>query len=180
MEEAKVILVDNLNNEIEFMNKTEAHEKGLLHRAISVFIINSNGEWLLQRRAAEKYHSASLWTNTCCSHPLPGETNKEAATRRLYEEMGLKCELFELFNFTYKESFENGLTEHELDYVFLGITNDKPTINLSEVSEYKYLKFSNIDFEINADTNNYTVWFGKIFRKVNDLINEFPKHYFKE
>ena len=112
-------MVDENDVETGLIGKTEAHEKGLLHRAVSVFIINSEGEWLLQRRASEKYHSAGLWTNTCCSHPLPGESTENAAKRRLSEEMGMECDLIPLFNFTYREILENGLIEHELDYVFL-------------------------------------------------------------
>ena len=140
MEEVKVIQVDENDSETGLMYKTEAHEKGILHRAVSVFIINGAGDWLLQRRAFHKYHSAGLWTNACCSHPLPGELNIDAATRRLMEEMGLKCELNELFSFTYREIFENGLIEHEFDHVFLGVSNQLPAINDLEVIEYKYFK----------------------------------------
>ena len=167
MEEVKVILVDENDNETGLMHKTEAHGKGVLHRAVSVFIINSTGEWLLQRRAFHKYHSAGLWTNACCSHPQPGESNIDAATRRLMEEMGLKCELNELFSFTYREVFENGLIEHELDHVFLGICNHFPTINDSEVAEFKYSNFNEMENDIKTNPENYTVWFRKIYKKVN-------------
>jgi isopentenyl-diphosphate delta-isomerase len=173
MEEVKVILVDRNDNETGLMDKTGAHEKGLLHRAVSVFVINSLGEWLLQRRALQKYHSAGLWTNTCCSHPLPGESNIDAANRRLMEEMGLQCELSELFNFTYRETLENGLIEHELDHVFLGICNQFPVINDSEVAEYKYFNFNELVNDIKVNPENYTVWFRKIFDEVNQYIRKF-------
>ena len=104
----------------------EAHKRGVLHRAISVFIFNSKGEMLLQQRAIGKYHSGGLWSNTCCSHPRPGEKNDDAAARRLYEEMGLKCEVKEIFAFVYKSTLENGLTEHEFDHVFTGVCDDHP------------------------------------------------------
>lgn len=167
MEEVKVILVDNEDNETGLMFKTEAHEKGLLHRAVSVFVVNQAGDWLLQRRALDKYHSAGLCTNTCCSHPLTGETNIDAANRRLLEEMGLVCKLNELFSFTYREILENGLIEHELDYVFLGVCNQLPVINNSEVAEYKYLNYPELQKEINENPAYYTVWFSKIYEQVN-------------
>jgi isopentenyl-diphosphate Delta-isomerase len=172
MEEIKVILVDENDTETGLMSKTEAHEKGLLHRAVSVFITNSDGDWLLQRRALDKYHSAGLWTNTCCSHPLPGETNEDAVKRRLIEEMGLECELNQLFRFTYREILENGLIEHELDYVFLGISNLLPVINDSEVAEYKYFNYQELKNDINKNPENYTVWFRKIYNEVNQYINK--------
>jgi isopentenyl-diphosphate delta-isomerase len=167
MEEVKVILVDENDNEIGLMHKTMAHEIGVLHRAVSVFVINLAGDWLLQRRALHKYHSAGLWTNTCCSHPLPGESNIDAANRRLMEEMGLKCELNELFSFTYREIFENGLIEHEFDHVFLGVSNQFPVINDLEVAEYKYLNYEELHKDLNENPENYTVWFRKIYREVN-------------
>jgi isopentenyl-diphosphate delta-isomerase len=172
MEEVKVILVDENDVETGLMGKTEAHEKGLLHRAVSVFIINSEGEWLLQRRALNKYHSAGLWTNTCCSHPFPGESNEDAAKRRLFEEMGIKCDLVPLFNFTYREILENGLIEHELDYVFLGIADDIPVINDLEVAEFKYFNYLEMEIDIKTNPENYTIWFRKIFKQVNQHIGE--------
>jgi isopentenyl-diphosphate delta-isomerase len=172
MEEVKVILVDENDVETGLMGKTEAHEKGLLHRAVSVFIVNSDGEWLLQRRALNKYHSAGLWTNTCCSHPLPGESSVDAAKRRLFEEMGIKCDLVPLFNFTYREILENGLIEHELDYVFLGIADDIPVINDLEVAEFKYFNYREMEIDIKTNTENYTIWFRKIFKQVNQHIGE--------
>lgn len=172
MEEVKVILVDENDVETGLMGKTEAHEKGLLHRAVSVFIVNSDGEWLLQCRALNKYHSAGLWTNTCCSHPLPGESSVDAAKRRLFEEMGLTCDLVPLFNFTYREILENGLIEHELDYVFLGIADDIPVINDLEVAEFKYFNYREMEIDIKTNPENYTIWFRKIFKQVNQHIGE--------
>src|SRR5690606_3613335 len=131
-----VILVDENDNETGTMQKMEAHQKALLHRAISVFICNSNGEWLLQKRALQKYHSNGLWTNTSCSHPFPGESNLDAANRRLFEEMGIKAGLTEIFTFIYKEQLDNELTEHELDHVFFGISDVEPEINPDEVDDW--------------------------------------------
>lgn len=161
-----VILVDSDDNQIGVSEKMEAHRKALLHRAVSVFICNTKGEWLLQRRALSKYHSNGLWTNTCCSHPFPNETNIDAAKRRLMEEMGMESELTELFSFTYKEVLDNELTEHECDHVFFGITGQRPTINLDEVMEFKYITFSDLQKDIELNPNYYTVWFKMIFERV--------------
>jgi isopentenyl-diphosphate delta-isomerase len=168
--EENVILVDDNDNQIGLMAKTEAHKKALLHRAISVFIFNSEGEWLLQRRAFSKYHSAGLWTNTCCTHPLPNENNQDAANRRLKEEMGMHSALKELFSFTYKETLDNELTEHELDHVFLGTSDLIPNINSDEVAEYKYISYDDLIRDIQKNPNNYTVWFKKIIERVSDLV----------
>jgi isopentenyl-diphosphate Delta-isomerase len=167
MEEELVILVDEQDNEIGLMPKTEAHKKALLHRAISIFIFNPNGEWLLQRRALTKYHSAGMWTNTCCTHPLPNETNIDAANRRLRHEMGIQCPLKEIFSFTYKEALDNELTEHEYDHVFIGITNNIPRINLAEVADYKYVKYNDLCQDVERNPTHYTVWFKKIIDQVN-------------
>jgi isopentenyl-diphosphate delta-isomerase len=172
MEEELVILVDKKDNEIGVMPKAEAHRKALLHRAISVFIFNSEGEWLLQRRALDKYHSAGLWTNSCCTHPLPNESNIDAANRRLRQEMGMQCQLEEIFSFTYKEALDNELTEHEFDHVFMGITNFIPRINPKEVAEFKYVTYSSLINDIAANPSQYTVWFKKIIERVQqDLLN---------
>lgn len=167
-----VILVDMDDNEVGQLEKMEAHQKGLLHRAISVFICNTKGEWLLQRRAFGKYHSNGLWTNTCCSHPFPDETSHEAATRRLAEEMGLMADLKEIFWFTYKEPLDNELTEHELDHVFVGVTDELPKINTSEVNEWRYIGFDELKTDIEEHPEKYTVWFKMIFEKVNQKMLE--------
>jgi len=162
-----VILVDTNDNELGKMEKIQAHKKALLHRAISVFIVNSHGEWLLQRRALHKYHSNGLWTNTCCSHPYPGETSIDAANRRLTEEMGMEVKLKELFNFTYKEELDNELTEYELDHVFLGISDEIPKINTNEVVDWKYIKYDDLKTDLKNNPENYTVWFRKIVERVH-------------
>ena len=137
----KVILVDKTDHQIGEMEKQEAHIKGLLHRAFSIFIFNSKGEVLLQQRAFHKYHSGGLWTNTCCSHPRNGETTIQAANRRLMEEMGMSCVLTEEFSFIYKAKLDNDLYEHELDHVLFGTTDLLPQINKEEVADYKYSSF---------------------------------------
>jgi isopentenyl-diphosphate Delta-isomerase len=169
-DEIRVILVDENDHKWDFMEKMEAHRKGVLHRAISVFVTNSKGDWLLQRRAADKYHSRCLWTNTCCTHPLPGESVEDAARRRLKEEMGLVCDLRHLFSFIYREQLDNDLTEHELDHVFHGITDDHPVMNPHEVMEWKYIPFSDLKTEVITNPGNYSVWFRKIVGKVNQFI----------
>jgi len=166
-----VILVDKNDKELGTMEKMEAHRKAMLHRAISVFIVNSKGEWLLQRRAFHKYHSNGLWTNTSCSHPRPGETSLDAAKRRLQEEMGLKAELNEIFHFTYKEALDNELTEHELDHVFVGVTDENPKINTNEVVDWKYVSYKDLKNDIELNRNDYTVWFLKIVDRVNKYLN---------
>jgi len=162
-------LVDERDNEIGLMPKTEAHKKAMLHRAISVFIFNSDGDWLLQRRALSKYHSAGLWTNTCCTHPLPNESNIDAANRRLRQEMGMQCQLKEIFSFTYKEALDNELTEHEFDHVFIGISNFVPRINPKEVADFKYVSYNDLTLNIINNPTLYTVWFKKIIERVNML-----------
>lgn len=166
-----VILVDELDREQGTMGKMDVHKKAILHRAISVFIFNSKGEWLLQKRAFSKYHSNGLWTNTCCSHPYPGESNIQAANRRLMEEMGLTAELMEIFHFIYKEELDNELTEHELDHVFIGFSDDEPRINKNEVVDWKYLKYDDLIRNIADAPENYTVWFKKIVKRVNENLN---------
>jgi isopentenyl-diphosphate Delta-isomerase len=155
----KVILVDEFDNEIGTMEKYQAHVEGRLHRAFSVFIFNDQQELLLQRRALDKYHSAGLWANTCCSHPRPNETILEAANRRLKEEMGMTCDLTIKTHFIYKTPFDNGLTEHEYDYVLVGSSNDSPAINKEEVDSYKWQSITNIKQDILLNPTHYTSWF---------------------
>jgi isopentenyl-diphosphate delta-isomerase len=148
------------------MEKQEAHVKGLLHRAFSVFIFNDKNELLLQRRAVNKYHSGGLWTNTCCSHPRQNEKTEDAAKRRLLEEMGLRSTLKKQFDFVYKAKLDNNLYEHELDHVFFGFTNDLPIINPEEVEEYTYKTLEDIGNEMKAIPDKYTEWFKICFREV--------------
>lgn len=159
MTREEVILVDEKDNALGRMEKLEAHEKGLLHRAFSVFIFNHRHEMLLQQRALSKYHSAGLWTNACCSHPRPDEETALAAVRRLKEEMGLETPLTYKGNFVYKTEFENGLTEHEFDHVFTGTTNQQPVINLQEVEDYKWLTIEDIKTRITTQPDEFTTWF---------------------
>jgi len=154
-----VILVDEQDNAIGTMEKHQAHVEGLLHRAFSVFIFNSEKKLLLQKRASSKYHCGGLWTNTCCSHPRENENTQEAANRRLYEEMGLQSSLTPLFTFTYKSEFDNGLTEHEIDHVFFGSTDEIPKINSIEVENYRYVSIEELQLEIKESPQNFTPWF---------------------
>jgi len=154
----QVVLVDEFDNELGTMEKLEAHEKGLLHRAISVFIFNTKGELLLQQRADRKYHCGGLWTNTCCSHPRQNEDTLDAAHRRLKEEMGMKVPLEFSFAFTYKSEFANGLTEHEFDHVFFGESNTLPILNPEEASAFKYMSLEKLKADIEANPSIYTDW----------------------
>lgn len=163
--EEQVILVDEQDNQIGLMPKMEAHEKALLHRAFSVFIFNDKGELMLQQRAADKYHSPLLWTNTCCSHQRDGETSLEAGKRRLQEEMGFTTDLEEVFWFVYKAPFDNGLTEHELDHVMIGTFNGEPNINKDEVEDYKWMSLEDVKKDIDEQPSLYTAWFKIIFRE---------------
>lgn len=163
MAEEKVILVNENDEQIGLMPKMEAHEKALLHRAFSVFILNDKNEIMLQQRAAEKYHSPLLWTNTTCSHQREGETNIQAGKRRLMEEMGFEAELKELFSFIYKAPFDNGLTEHEFDHVMIGYYSDEPHINPEEAEGWKWMAIEDVRKDMLINPDLYTVWFKIIF-----------------
>lgn len=165
MTEERLILVNEHDEPIGIMPKMEVHERGLLHRAFSVFIMNSKGETMLQRRALHKYHSPGLWTNTCCSHQREGEDNISAGKRRMQEEMGFEAELEELFSFIYKAPFDNGLTEHEFDHVMMGYFDGEPNLNPEEVMEWKWMPLNDIKLDIAANPENYTEWFKIIFDK---------------
>ncbi len=158
-------MVNQFDEQIGTMPKMEAHEKAVLHRAFSVFILNNEGELMLQQRAAHKYHSPLLWTNTCCSHQREGESNITAGKRRLKEEMGFETELEELFSFIYKAPFDNGLTEHELDHVMSGSYDRAPEINKEEVEDWKWMKPEDVKTDIERQPENYTAWFKIIFEK---------------
>lgn len=173
MAKEHVILVDTQDNKIGLMEKIEAHEKALLHRAFSVFVFNNKGELMLQQRASHKYHSPLLWTNTCCSHQRDRETNLEAGKRRLQEEMGFVCELEEVFSFIYKAPFANGLTEHELDHVMVGFYNDNPTINPEEVEAFQWMKLEDVKLDMEENPQKYTEWFKIIFEKSYDKIAKY-------
>jgi isopentenyl-diphosphate delta-isomerase len=158
------------------MEKLKAHQEGVLHRAFSVFIFNSKGELLLQQRALDKYHSAGLWSNTCCSHPRPGEDSLEAAKRRLMEEMGINTELDFSYKFIYKRAFDNGLIEHEYDHIFVGLSDELPTINTAEVASYKYMSPMDIRKHMYLNTAEYTYWFLISFDHLMSNLTRMPKY----
>jgi isopentenyl-diphosphate delta-isomerase len=171
MIEEQVILVNDQDDQIGLMPKMEAHKKGVLHRAFSVFIFNSKNELMLQQRAAHKYHSPLLWTNTCCSHQRDGETNIEAGTRRLSEEMGFTTALKEVTSFIYKAPFDNGLTEHEFDHVMTGFYEMDPVINKEEVEAWKWMPVEAVKSDIESNPEIYTAWFKIIFKNFYTHIN---------
>ena len=154
-----VVLVDDNGNEVGIGEKLRTHEEGKLHRAFSVFVFNSDGELLLQRRARTKYHSGGLWTNTCCSHPRPGEPRDQAAYRRLKEEMGFDCELREIFSFIYRTRLDNNLFEHEYDHVFIGIHDGDPTPNSEEVESWRWMALDVLKRDVQKNPEAYTYWF---------------------
>ncbi len=159
MSEEKVVLVDKNDNQIGLMSKMEAHQKGTLHRAFSIFLFNSENQILLQKRSSNKYHSGGLWTNTCCSHPRDEESVIDAGNRRLFEEMGIKIELKEAFHFTYKAELENGLIEHEYDHVLIGEFNGTPILNKDEAEDWKWISMEDVRKDIVENETDYTVWF---------------------
>lgn len=168
----QVILVNEKDEQIGVMEKIEAHEKALLHRAFSVFVFNDAGELMLQQRAKDKYHSPLLWTNTCCSHQKVGETNVQAGKRRLQEEMGFSTELKDVCSFIYKAPFDNGLTEHEYDYILTGTYNDEPNLNPDEAEAYKWMKLEDVKVDMEKNPEIYTAWFLIIFEKFYEHISQ--------
>ena len=168
----KVLLVDENDTPHGEMEKLEAHQRALLHRAVSVFIFNSNNKLLLQKRALNKYHSPGLWTNTACTHPFLNESNESAVIRRLKEEMGITINhVAKIFHFIYKEQLENGLTEHEFDHVFIGFSDELPVLNPNEVSDFDYVDINEVLEKVNLSPQNYTVWFKKIIERVATKVN---------
>ncbi len=169
----KVILVDQNDKPIGSMEKMEAHIKGVMHRAFSVFIFNKKGELMLQQRALSKYHSPGKWTNTCCSHPRVGEETLTAAHRRMKEEMGFDTTIQEKFSFTYfSDEVGEGLIEHEFDHVFFGSFEDAPVINSEEVHAWKFMSMAEIEKDMIKNPQAYTVWFRIAFDEV--------MHFFKK
>ena len=161
-----VVLVNEKDSQIGIMEKMAAHIVPRLHRAFSIFIFNSKGELLLQQRALSKYHSPGLWTNTCCSHPRNGESLEQATARRLQEEMGMTCELHEVFTFIYKAPVGLGLIEHEYDHVFFGQSDATPVINIDEVESWKYMSLDDIAEDLKVHPEQYTEWFKISFDKI--------------
>ncbi len=178
MIEPQVILVDKNDQELGTMPKLLAHQQGQLHRAISVFIFDLDGNWVLQQRAEAKYHSSNLWSNTACSHPLPGENTIDAANRRLVEEMGIDCRLEKAFSFIYRAELDNNLIEHELDHVYIGFTSQIPHPNPDEVSAWRLVDYSVLDEDVKENPENYTEWFKLVYNKVN-LFASVSKTYLK-
>lgn len=170
MKEELVVLVNDKDEKIGLMPKLEAHEKGLLHRAFSVFVFNDEGQMLLQQRALHKYHTPGKWANTCCSHQRDGESSLDAGKRRLQEEMGFVTDLTFRKTFVYKASFDNGLTEHEFDHIMVGKYNEDPVINPEEVAAFKWMDISDILLEIELDPEKYTAWFKIIMSEHLDAI----------
>lgn len=162
MQEEQVVLIDGNDTMCGTMEKLQAHREGRLHRAFSVLILNDSGEMLIHQRAFTKYHSGGKWTNACCGHPRPGEDTQQAAERRLMEEMGFTVPLKHLYHFTYKAALQDGLTEYELDHVFMGLYNEPPIPNPDEVNAWRYMPIENIIKEIKAMPEQYSVWFKHI------------------
>jgi isopentenyl-diphosphate Delta-isomerase len=154
-----VILVDEFDNEVGTMEKLEAHRRGLLHRAFSILLFNSQGQMLLQKRARTKYHSGGLWTNTCCSHPLPNETMEHATRRKLRQEMGIDLRTDFAYKFTYRAELDHNLIEHECDYVFTGQFDGTPEINTDEVEDWKYADLHFLREDARLHPEHYTHWF---------------------
>ncbi len=161
----EVILVDAHDQEQGLMEKMEAHRQGLLHRAFSVFILNEKGELMVQQRAESKYHSGTLWTNTCCSHPRKGETAEEAAHRRLQEEMGFDCPIKKVLEFTYRAELDKGMIEHEYDHLFIGEYNGEPQLNPEEVMDWKWMRIDALSVDISDHPERYTAWFKIIWKQ---------------
>ncbi len=172
--EERVVLVDSDDRPVGEMDKLQAHREGVLHRAISVFVFNSEGELLLQRRAPGKYHSGGLWTNTCCSHPRPGEPVSKAATRRLQEEMGMACDLEPRFAFVYRSELDGGLVEHEFDHVFVGTSDSEPVPDPAEVSEWRYASPEAIRHELEERPDRFTTWFRLCFESAVEAAPDRP------
>lgn len=168
-----IILVNEKDEPIGTMEKMEVHQKALLHRAFSVFLFNTKGEMLLQRRSLKKYHSGGLWTNACCSHPYPEEDTLVAAQRRTKEELGIDVMLKPAFSFVYKASLDNGLTEHEFDHVFIGTNTSKINADPEEVGDYAYLDMAYLKQHIEQYPLKYTVWFKIAF----PLLEKYLKHH---
>lgn len=172
----KIALVDVEDNIIGYADKIEVHQQGLLHRAFSIFIFNNNMELLLQKRAASKYHSPLLWTNTCCSHFIEGKEFIDYAHERLFYEMGIKSELKYIFKFQYRIQFDNNLIENEIDHVFFGIYNYEPSINLLEADDNKWVNFENLLTDVKQNPHLYTYWFKEALKHFNSKqVNDFIK-----
>ena len=165
-----IILVDENDNEIGTGEKLAVHKAGLLHRCFSIFVFNSKGQLLLQKRARGKYHSGGLWTNTTCSHPRPGESDKAGAERRLQQEMGMKVDLQEKFKFIYRAELDNGITEHELDHVFFGVSDSDPDPDPDEAEDWKWVDMDWLAQNISDHPERYSVWLKICFNRVSQQL----------
>jgi isopentenyl-diphosphate delta-isomerase len=173
MAKEEVVLVDEKDNDVGREEKIKAHMNGgKLHRAFSIFIFNGKGEMMIQQRAFGKYHCGGLWTNTCCSHPRPGELAENAAHRKLKQEMGFDTDLKEILSFTYRAPFENGLTEHEFDHVFVGGFDGNPQMNPQEVGDFKWVNPNVLEKDVNENPDKYTPWFKIVLARVLEWYRE--------
>lgn len=173
MSEVKVVLVDRKDNSIGSIGKLEAHARGLLHRAVTVYLFNTAGEILMQRRAANKYHCGGLWSNTCCGHPMPGEAIQAAAERRLAEEMGLSLSLKPVFEISYCLPVTNDLIEHEYGHVFFAICDKQPQLNPEEADQYRYCSPLQLQQELAQHPQNFTPWFRFTFPAIPRYLDKF-------
>lgn len=173
MDRNKVVLVDEHDHALGEMDKMEAHQKGILHRAFSIFIFNHERQMLIHQRAQHKYHGGGLWTNACCSHPQWGEEIKASASQRLAYEMGLKCDIDYLFSFTYHTPVENNLIEHEYDYVFMGYTDDQPEFNPDEVQNYQWIGKTDLLKQIAEQPEKFTYWFRMAVPQIMDQVDSY-------
>ncbi|WKZ65126.1 MAG: isopentenyl-diphosphate Delta-isomerase [Flavobacteriales bacterium] len=172
MDEELVLLVNERDEPVGTMGKLRAHQEGALHRAFSVFLFDDQGRLLLQRRAAGKYHSPGLWTNTCCSHPRPEESVADAARRRLMEEMGIDTPVEHRFSFHYRADFDNGLIEHELDHVLFGRWSGDVRPNPEEVDDWTYIHLNELDAELTRHPERYTAWLRICWEQVREALRE--------
>lgn len=171
----KVILVNKKDQEIGTEFKMKAHKEGKLHRAFSIFVFNSQGDLLLQKRSSKKYHSGGLWSNTCCSHPGPGEIILSAAHKRLKEEMGFDCDLTGEFSFIYRIKLNKGITEYEFDHVLVGRFDGEPKINTKEVEDFKWVDIKFLAHDIKQNHDNYTYWLEKCYSNVVKIFSKLKK-----
>jgi isopentenyl-diphosphate delta-isomerase len=170
----QLILVNENDDEIGFGEKLPVHQNAQLHRAFSIFVMNSQHQLLLQKRAYHKYHSGGLWANTCCSHPIRGEKQEDSIHRRLKEEMGFDCDLKHMFHFIYRAELDNGLTEYEYDHVYLGRYNGIPNPNPDEVCEWKWMELDKVNSDIKKNPDNYSYWVKHAFDQFyTNYSNEF-------
>ena len=167
-----VILVDSNDSPIGISEKMAAHEKGQLHRALSVFVFNKKGQLMLQKRDSKKYHAGGLWSNTCCSHPRSGEDTLAAAHRRLIEEMGFDCQISKAFTFIYNVKLDHGMTEHEFDHVFVGNFEGTPTLNREEAEEWKWIDMEKLKLDIASQPEKYAEWFKVLMKPMAEFLEK--------